>query len=68
MWLLAFIVTEIVYSILKKSEDYFNFFLLNAVCRTNPETMRKTEMMLEARNLYDLRRERIPCKKRPHRR
>ena len=40
-WLLALIITENFYSILKKIEGSFNFFLLSAVYRTNPVTMKK---------------------------
>ena len=68
MGLLAFIVTEIVYSILKRTEEYFKYFLLNAVYRTNPVTMRKIEMILEARKMFVFHCERIPCKKRADRR
>ena len=41
MWSLDLIVTEIVYSILKKVEESFIFLPLSAVYRTKPVTMKK---------------------------
>ena len=51
--------TQTFYSILKKTEECFTFFLPIAIYQTNPITMKKTELILETRQLTDLRCERI---------
>ena len=46
--LFALNITEIFHSIPKKIEGSFKFFLLSAVYRSNPVTMKKIEIILEA--------------------
>ena len=40
-WLLAFNLTKKIFSILRKTEESFNFLLVSAFHRTNPVTMKQ---------------------------